>query len=344
MNKRLKFSWGHIIAFLALIFIAYVTFMGETYGTLGDFIKAGIVCILCVIFLAVSILGAQILKGTHKQFYKYIVWERILLFVSPIVLLLAFIPYNHFWSVLSNENKIVEDFNNAIKQAHGIFDEYEDYAQKRCDTLSSALQDLSDDERNNRIEELKLLLLSQNYENLKKKANSWIDNAAQSSTVWNVFLLGNVEDIKKAVDKWTQELHDVSIKHLSCESKDVQDFNADTSAKQSCKDGLESLKDEYKYDKGDFHINPIALLTLFVCWLMLILPYFIQERHAANCEKFWDFWILSNLYNKSSNNETFTSPLVEGTITKPKEEQSYNHKQTVEKSNNKPKTRKGAPV
>ena len=29
MNEQLKFSWGHIIAFLALIVLSYITFVGE---------------------------------------------------------------------------------------------------------------------------------------------------------------------------------------------------------------------------------------------------------------------------------------------------------------------------
>ena len=73
MNERLKFSWGHILAFLALIFIAYVTFMGITYFTLGNFIVAGIGALVCVIFLALFLLGAQIKKGTSTKFYKSII-------------------------------------------------------------------------------------------------------------------------------------------------------------------------------------------------------------------------------------------------------------------------------
>ena len=40
MNEQLKFSWGHIIAFLALIIISYISFVGVTYMTDGDFTKA----------------------------------------------------------------------------------------------------------------------------------------------------------------------------------------------------------------------------------------------------------------------------------------------------------------
>lgn len=41
-NETLKFSWGHIIAFVALIFISYVTYMGDFYSNGGDFSAAAI--------------------------------------------------------------------------------------------------------------------------------------------------------------------------------------------------------------------------------------------------------------------------------------------------------------
>lgn len=50
MYQKLRFSWGHIIAFLALIFLSYLTFMGVTYYTNGNMI-AGIIGMLIVIAL-----------------------------------------------------------------------------------------------------------------------------------------------------------------------------------------------------------------------------------------------------------------------------------------------------
>ena len=40
MNERLQFSWGHIIAFVALIAVSYISFMGITYLTAGNFLAA----------------------------------------------------------------------------------------------------------------------------------------------------------------------------------------------------------------------------------------------------------------------------------------------------------------
>lgn len=349
MNEELRFSWGHILAFLALIFIAYVTFMGITYLTLGNFVYAGIGASACVVVLAIFLLGAQIKKGAPTKFYKSIIWERVLLLISPIVLVLSFYPYNHFWSVLDQEDEIVKDFNTSITYAHGIFNEYELYANKRIDTLSYRVSKLSSEQQQNRIDELRLLLLSSNYEKLKSEANSWITNASKSSTVWNVFLLGNVDNIIEAVGKWTDDLNSVSSKHLRCEDYDVVDFSTECDSKQKTVQGLAILKS--KYANKEYKFNILSLITMIICFMMLLFPYFIQERHAANCEKFWDFWVFSYFFNSKEDAESLKESSDEPII-KP---QTYNpHKGAIEVLNNEvedinktirnPKTSKGAPV
>ena len=70
INETLKFSWGHIIAFVAMIFISYVTFMGTTYLTGGSFISGGVGVLVVNILLVVIFIIPQILKGTEKKFDK----------------------------------------------------------------------------------------------------------------------------------------------------------------------------------------------------------------------------------------------------------------------------------
>lgn len=344
MNERLKFSWGHILAFLALIFIAYVTFMGITYFTLGNFIVAGIGALVCVIFLALFLLGAQIKKGTSTKFYKSIIWERIFILMSPVVLLLTFYPYNHFWTVLEKETEIVKDFNTTISNVHSIFDEYEAYAGQRLEKLSTNMSNFSKEQQENRIDELKLLLLSKNYDKFKTEANSWIDNASKNSTVWNVFLLGNVDNIVVAIEKWTNNLIFVSAKHLACEKYNVQNFDKECTAKKAAIKGLTDLKD--KYSNTIWQFNILSLVTMTICFLMLLCPYFIQERNAANCERFWDFGILSNFYEENDNTKTNIEKK-ETLIGKRKpvaKDNPNRNDNNKDKINNKPKTSKGAPV
>ena len=110
MNETLKFSWGHIIAFLALIAVSYISFVGFTYLTNGNFSYALIGMFLTdMIYLGVFI-GAQLLKASGRKMRRKIIWERILVFGSPIIFIAGMISMSHFWTVKSREETIVENF------------------------------------------------------------------------------------------------------------------------------------------------------------------------------------------------------------------------------------------
>lgn len=85
INETLKFSWGHIIAFVALIIISYLSFMGITYLTNGNFLYAGIGVLIIDVLIILFFIIPQILKGTDEKFRRKIIFERILFFSAPIV-------------------------------------------------------------------------------------------------------------------------------------------------------------------------------------------------------------------------------------------------------------------
>lgn len=83
MDEQLKFSWGHIIAFLALIFISYITFVGVVYRTDGDFTKAAVTMVVVDIVLVVVFIGSQMAKATaHKISKKNLVGANWYLYFS----------------------------------------------------------------------------------------------------------------------------------------------------------------------------------------------------------------------------------------------------------------------
>lgn len=81
INETLKFSWGHIIAFVALIIISYLSFMGITYLTNGNFLYAGIGVLIIDVLIILFFIIPQILKGTDEKFRRKIIFERILFFL-----------------------------------------------------------------------------------------------------------------------------------------------------------------------------------------------------------------------------------------------------------------------
>lgn len=299
MNERLKFSWSHIIAFLALIAVSYVSFMGFTYLTNGDFtfalIGMGITDIVFIMFF----IGAQQLKASGVRMKRKIVWERILICGSPVVFVAGMIAMSHFWTVYRQDDVIVKTFQNSINDSKQLFDDYEDYAYERLDTYKSDLTAIVDNKIYdpttyveagfegtkdsvqiiNMVEILRLQLLSQNYDKLKSEAIEWIDKASNGASTWNIFLLGNTREIKQAINNWENQLKMYAAKQMSNEDAlaPVRQFSSDGAS--DAIDGINSLTAAYTTQTAP----PVAALIFgVVLYLMLLFPYFLQERHTKS--------------------------------------------------------------
>lgn len=299
MNKKLKFAWGCIIAFLALIIVSYFSFVGFTYLTNGNFTYALIGMLLTDIVYALFFLGAQNMKASGVKIARKIVWERIFIFGSPIIFLAGMISMSHFWTVKSRDAEIVKTFTSSITGAKQLFNDYETYAEKRIETYTNTLNQIiankdanpkafqeagfeagiASIQRDNMVETLKLQLLSKNYEDLKKSATGWIDNANQGATTWNVFLLGNTREIKEAIGNWENQLKSFSAKELSNEAMKAPVEKFTSGGAKNAIAGIEGLTTSFT-TKG--FPNVTAILFGVLIYFMLLVPYILQDRHTKS--------------------------------------------------------------
>lgn len=302
MNKKLKFSWGHIIAFVALIFIAYTTFVGMTYLEKGNFAIAGVWTALIVLSLLVLFMAVQQLKCCDEKFAKKIVIERILFFASPVLFVALMIPYAHTWKVQKNNDEIVEQFNEAINSSRSMFTDYENYANNRISGFGSSMEaaitydslrdkymecgfssGMEETQKENRMEALRLQLLPCDYDSLKAEANKWIDEANHGANVWNVFLLGNVKEISSAIENWHGQLAAFSTKH-TLKSEEVLEgsiapFDGNRESIQKAQNGLTGLSGIYT-ERG--WPSLWGWLSGLLCYIMLLFPWLVQKRHTKN--------------------------------------------------------------
>lgn len=287
MNERLKFSWGHIIAALALIFMTYLTFMGTAYRTRGSFLWALVVSGVVLIVLIGIFIGAQRLKITDRKFRKRIGWERALVWASPFVFCGAMIPAAHFWNVFSKSDEVEWTFRTAIQASKGMFSNYEQYTIERRDDFRTALlaQGLTEDNYRleNRMEALRLQLRSANYEKVKEYAFGWIDKADAGVSVWNVFLLGNVRQIESAMESWHAQLFDFSQHQMQGES--FGSFDPEGVYMHGVLAQLEQVRHLFS---ASGRLRFEAVLMGILCYAMLLLPYLLQERHTKSTLHFWN--------------------------------------------------------
>lgn len=303
MNEQLKFSWGHIIAFLALIVLSYITFVGVTYKTDGNFMKASIAMIVIDIVLLVFFIGAQMLKATTKKFAKRIWIERIFIFGSPIVFLFCMLPFYHFGTVQSQDGEIVGHFTDAIKASKQMFSDYDSYSKERIANYEHMLDRVINNQsirpgefascgftkgseqiqKGNMVKALRLQLISENYDSLKTEATKWIESSSNGASTWNVFLLGNTKEIKKAIHEWYIQLEDFSTHKMNNEEfngyNQVNTFNAVSGSLTSVDAGLDGLTDRFTGTS----FPPIAsILSSIVLYFALLFPYFLQDRHTKS--------------------------------------------------------------
>ena len=280
INETLKFSWGHIVAFVALIFISYVSFMGITYLTDGDFLYAGLGVLIINLFLIVFFILPQILKGTDEKFNRKIIFERILFFTAPFFFILVMIPYNHFWTVFEKREVVETTFSSSIKKTKGMFEAYETYASNRIKEYDMKLAQIRTKKirRSNKIEALKLQLIAGNYNALKESSFKWIDNAS-NATVWNVFMIGNIKKIEDAIENWNNSLNSFSSKTMSDEPDGVVPFSSSDPSVTAAKDKLSNLRSVYTTDS---HPTVLSIGTCLLLYLLLLFPYIIQSRNTKS--------------------------------------------------------------
>lgn len=322
MNKKLKFSWAHIIAFVAIIFFAYITFVGATYLFKCNFLISGIVTFAIVAILFFLFIGVQQIKGTDEKFAKSIVWERILLAFTIIVFCASLHPFLHTWHVQKNHSAIEKQFSTSITEAKQLFVEYEKYSENRIKNYSEMMdeiiqsrhvvgksphgntnktvknvktrseyerfgfvKDYDQKQKELRLQTLRLQLLSSNYDQLKEKAIGWIESADRKASIWNIFLVGNIDQIKSAVNGWESQLQSntFSGKILADEEFDgknkVSKFDEDGKYLDGTIKGLDDLRSQFT-SIGTPSIW--GYIMAIICYIALIFPYFIQPRSTRN--------------------------------------------------------------
>lgn len=328
MNEKLKFSWGHIIAFLALIFISYVSFVGITYLTDGNFTFAIVGMILIDFILALFFIGAQMLKATSKKFDRCILWERFFVFGSPVVFILVMLPYAHFWTVHSQNDEIVSEFSSAVNLSEQLFVNYEQCANERINNYQDMLDRVvnsrysrhrdfvncgfedgkENTQKENMVKTLRLQLLSENYDSLRTAALDWIESANTGVSTWNVFLLGNIKEVANAVENWNKQLIEFAEKKVGNETfegfNEVYYFQGDGEAVSNVKKALDNLRTKYMV----FHFpNMLAVITAIILFLMLALPYCLQDRHTKSTRRLIENGAINKRVNRSEDNLNFVN-------------------------------------
>ena len=281
MHEKLKFSFGHVLAFLALLFIGYIIFTGVTYFTKGSYVIGGIVAGGIMAVLLLMLFRLQMLKATNQKIEKRIVHERVLVVFFILFCGLSFVAYSHFWTVKSKENQVVGYFNQSIQTSRQLFADYQTYSAERMAAYSPD----SVDEQTAQVlkEGLRLQLTPQEYTQLRGDVGSWLDKSEQSISIWNVFLAGNIDAICRSMRSWQSTLNDLTVHRMNDESSEVTPFNREKEINASVNNLLltKQIYSTFEFPK------PLAWVTGILCFAMLFLPWLIQRRSPKSLVTLW---------------------------------------------------------
>jgi len=287
MHEKLKFSFGHIFAFLALIFIGYVSFTAVTYFLKGNYLIGGIVGIGIAVLLLIMLFWLQLLKSVNQKFEKYIRQERVVLFVFTILCFVSLIPYSHFWTIKKHEEEIVSSFKNAFLTTSSLFDEYNKYFEVRVKSYNNYLQSLDSLDAISSItlqKGMRLQLKPDKYIELDADVKDWVKDSEKGISIWNVFIIGNTNDICNSLISWADLLRkQSSVSFLN----EKPEYSSTYDKTQIVRNVVEKLKANESFFTEFKCPVPLAWVTGVIAVFFLYLPWLIQRRSPKSLVTIW---------------------------------------------------------
>lgn len=278
MGERLKFSFGHVVAFISLMFIGYVTFMGAVYFSKADFGWALVAVLIEMVGLFSLLMLLQKMKTVKHNFKRNIWIERAFVIFLILACGYAFTYFMKFWNVYVNKDLVSTSFTEATASADSMFVAYDDYCAQRITNHEQRLQNdfkLTTTQLLYQVDDsiLCLKLQSPKYKELESDARKWIASTAQGVSVWNVFMMGNERKMFQVVEEWHGMLVSMSEGQLGTENN-VEAFDVDNNNIEVVHAKIASLESLFSTD-GFTLWSLIGLPAFF----LLFLPYIIQDRY-----------------------------------------------------------------
>lgn len=295
--RESKFSLADLLIVLGAVGYGFFCFMGLNFRTLGDTKQSVILAVIFALILGGFALGAKMWKRTSRNFKSSMIWEWTFLLLFVLFSILFFNPFSHYFTVIGQKEDIQKEVNANINQAKSMFDEYEEYAEKRLTIYESRLNSIVRGKttdnvtyRNygftsgtsdavqveNKMFVLKSKLYPSNYKEaggIKTEATNWLSKA--ESTLKNewAFTFGVVEivnDAKEYSTDWKKKL--VEFSEFRADGETTTSFDYELTFEDVTKK-IEDYSESY---------NMFAVVLAILFFMLMLFSYINIERHQRN--------------------------------------------------------------
>lgn len=265
---KTKFSFGVVIALLALLAFAYIMFMGLIYWKRGELTTP---ILVTTVFLAIVVLCITAMCMSKATRWRKIGKRGQIIFgaLTFLAFLASAYPFTIFMDVVTKQQTISEEITNLLVDGVQLDSVYREYAIKRIDAYKTEL------ERRGtyhpiKVRNLQTLLLPSNLDSMQAQRRDWL-KAASSISVWNIRMPINIGmingEVRRSVDNYI---------NLSTE-KGHADENSEAQRPfvfSVQKTELEKVTESFE----SFHTpSLLSILIALVCFILMLLPYWLTD-------------------------------------------------------------------
>lgn len=287
---RSKFNFAWVFALIGLLAYTLISFMGLIYSQI---VPLALSALIALAFVAVVIFLVSVMcRAKATRWLRLgMIGQVFVGFIILIFLLCSSIFFTHFTRMIDEQDTIVSSYTQTIDDARQLDEKYREYVENRSKAYrqtvnnlnlgSEAYADLISRPKelgftksqiaSEYSEMLSKFLLGENMDELRDKRNVWLSQ--DTTTVWNINLPNNIQDVTSSVNKWLSNYEELSSTVYTAEENVVPfkdtEFNANA-------DKLQNICTTISRPS----LMSIGLALL--CFFFIILPWIITPKNIAS--------------------------------------------------------------
>ena len=287
---RSKFNFAWVFALIGLLAYTFISFMGLIYSQITPLALSALIAI-CFVAIVIFLVSVMCRAKATRWLRLGMLGQVFVGFIILALLLCSSIFFTHFTRMIGEQETIVSTYTQTIDDARQLDEKYREYVDNRSQSYRQIVNNLRPGTADyakliskssdlgltksqiakKYSETLSDFLLGDNMDELRDKRNVWLSQ--DTTTVWNVNLPNNIQDVASSVNKWLNNYKELS------------------STVYTCEEGVTPFEDTEFNENADKLQNICTTITrpslmsiglALLCFFFIILPWIITPKNIAS--------------------------------------------------------------